>query len=257
MLLLLRGRRRSGRRPRPDAPVEPTGVAVIAVDAARRKQHHHLRRRQRHAVPRRRRCRSGRVRRRRRGLPLPRGQPRNGGGRGPRGARRRRHRPAEPLAVRGDQPGAGGTGGRPAGQRPRGVAVPWFRGDRFRARAGRRDAGCRSGRRRLGPDPRTLRRARAAAGPGHPWRRTVQWSWTRRRPGRRSRGFAPTTVKAVDTTGAGDAFTGAVAARLAAGDPLAAAAAFASVAAALAATRKGTQAAYPGTADVERLLAGA
>ena len=67
--------------------------------------------------------------------------------------------------------------------------------------------------------------------------------------------IAPTAVKAVDTTGAGDAFTGAVAARLAAGDPLAAAAAFASVAAALAATRKGTQAAYPGTADVERLLA--
>lgn len=67
--------------------------------------------------------------------------------------------------------------------------------------------------------------------------------------------IAPTVVKAVDTTGAGDAFTGAVAARLAAGDPLAAAAAFASVAAALAATRKGTQAAYPGTADVERLLA--
>jgi ribokinase len=66
--------------------------------------------------------------------------------------------------------------------------------------------------------------------------------------------IAPTAVKAVDTTGAGDAFTGAVAARLAAGDPLAAAAAFASVAAALAATRKGTQAAYPGTADVERLL---
>ncbi|MDR7158314.1 ribokinase [Arthrobacter sp. BE255] len=67
--------------------------------------------------------------------------------------------------------------------------------------------------------------------------------------------IAPTPVKAVDTTGAGDAFTGAVAARLAAGDPLAAAAAFASVAAALAATRKGTQAAYPGPADVERLLA--
>jgi ribokinase len=67
--------------------------------------------------------------------------------------------------------------------------------------------------------------------------------------------IAPTVVKAVDTTGAGDAFTGAVAARLAAGDPLAAAAAFASVAAALAATRKGTQAAYPGMADVDRLLA--
>jgi ribokinase len=42
--------------------------------------------------------------------------------------------------------------------------------------------------------------------------------------------------------------------RLAAGDALADAAAFASVAAALATTRKGTQAAYPDTADVERRL---
>ncbi len=66
---------------------------------------------------------------------------------------------------------------------------------------------------------------------------------------------APVKVKAVDTTGAGDAFTGAVAARLAAGAPLADAAAFASIAAALATTRKGTQAAYPEVADVERLLA--
>ncbi|KRE91191.1 ribokinase [Arthrobacter sp. Soil764] len=64
----------------------------------------------------------------------------------------------------------------------------------------------------------------------------------------------PTQVHAVDTTGAGDAFTGAVAVRLAAGDALADAAAFASVAAALATTRKGTQAAYPDTADVERRL---
>ncbi|MGN7150532.1 ribokinase [Arthrobacter sp. SAFR-179] len=64
----------------------------------------------------------------------------------------------------------------------------------------------------------------------------------------------PTEVHAVDTTGAGDAFTGAVAVRLAAGDALADAAAFASVAAALATTRKGTQAAYPDTADVERRL---
>jgi ribokinase len=64
----------------------------------------------------------------------------------------------------------------------------------------------------------------------------------------------PTTVTAVDTTGAGDAFTGAVAVRLAAGDALAGAAAFASVAAALATTRKGTQAAYPAAADVARLL---
>ena len=66
--------------------------------------------------------------------------------------------------------------------------------------------------------------------------------------------IAPTKVKAVDTTGAGDASTGAVAVRLAAGDALADAAAFASVAAALATTRKGTQAAYPGTSDVARLL---
>lgn len=65
----------------------------------------------------------------------------------------------------------------------------------------------------------------------------------------------PTRVDAKDTTGAGDAFTGAVAARLAAGDSLPAAAAFASVAAALAATRKGTQTAYPKAADVEGLLA--
>ncbi|MBP1233635.1 ribokinase [Arthrobacter sp. PvP102] len=67
--------------------------------------------------------------------------------------------------------------------------------------------------------------------------------------------IAPVTVHAVDTTGAGDAFTGAVAARLAAGEPLAEAAAFASVAAALAATRKGTQAAYAGVADVDRMRA--
>jgi ribokinase len=67
--------------------------------------------------------------------------------------------------------------------------------------------------------------------------------------------IAPVKVHAVDTTGAGDAFTGAVAARLAAGEPLAEAAAFASVAAALAATRKGTQAAYAGVADVERMQA--
>ncbi|XAS71758.1 ribokinase [Micrococcaceae bacterium Sec5.1] len=65
--------------------------------------------------------------------------------------------------------------------------------------------------------------------------------------------IAPTRVSAVDTTGAGDAFTGAVAARLAAGDSLADAASFASVAAALAATKKGTQAAYPTIAQVEQL----
>ncbi|ALE04282.1 carbohydrate kinase (plasmid) [Arthrobacter sp. ERGS1:01] len=66
--------------------------------------------------------------------------------------------------------------------------------------------------------------------------------------------IAPTVVTAVDTTGAGDAFTGAVAARLAAGDSLVAAARFASVAAALAATRKGTQTAYPSADEVAAKL---
>ena len=62
--------------------------------------------------------------------------------------------------------------------------------------------------------------------------------------------IAPTVVDAVDTTGAGDAFTGGVAARLAAGDTLVEAAHYASVAAALAATKKGTQTAYPTVAEV-------
>ncbi|WP_125611788.1 ribokinase [Specibacter cremeus] len=66
---------------------------------------------------------------------------------------------------------------------------------------------------------------------------------------------APTTVAAVDTTGAGDAFTGAVAARLAAGDALVDAARYASVAAALATTKCGTQAAYPTAEEVEDALA--
>ncbi|MGL3807700.1 ribokinase [Paeniglutamicibacter sp. R2-26] len=66
--------------------------------------------------------------------------------------------------------------------------------------------------------------------------------------------IAPTTVDAIDTTGAGDAFTGALAARLAAGDSLYTAAAFASVSAALATTRKGTQAAYPDEASVNAVL---
>ncbi len=66
--------------------------------------------------------------------------------------------------------------------------------------------------------------------------------------------IAPTVVDAVDTTGAGDAFTGGVAARLAAGDSLVAAARYASVAAAMAATKKGTQTAYPTVAEVAAKL---
>jgi ribokinase len=71
--------------------------------------------------------------------------------------------------------------------------------------------------------------------------------------GNRITRIAPTKVIAVDTTGAGDAFTGSLAARLAAGEALAEAAAFASVAAALATTKKGTQAAYPRLEEVARL----
>lgn len=69
--------------------------------------------------------------------------------------------------------------------------------------------------------------------------------------------IAPTKVDAVDTTGAGDAFTGAVAARLAAGDSLVDAARQASVAAALATTKRGTQAAYPHLEDVTALISAA
>ncbi|WP_165314263.1 ribokinase [Agromyces protaetiae] len=52
-------------------------------------------------------------------------------------------------------------------------------------------------------------------------------------------------VTALDTTGCGDAFTGALAARLAAGDELSAAVGFATSYAALVATRRGAQASYP------------
>jgi ribokinase len=58
-------------------------------------------------------------------------------------------------------------------------------------------------------------------------------------------------IKPVDTTGAGDAFTGAVAARLAAGAPLAEAARFAARAAAWSATRPGAQPSYATLAQLE------
>lgn len=66
--------------------------------------------------------------------------------------------------------------------------------------------------------------------------------------------IAPTKVDVVDTTGAGDAFTGAVAARLAAGDSLVDAARQASVASALATTKRGAQVAYPHLEDVMALI---
>ncbi len=66
--------------------------------------------------------------------------------------------------------------------------------------------------------------------------------------------IAATSVSPVDTTGAGDCFTGALAARLANGDDVSTAAAFASVAAALATTAKGTQVAYPNQDQVQTLM---
>lgn len=60
-------------------------------------------------------------------------------------------------------------------------------------------------------------------------------------------------VAAVDTTGAGDAFTGALAWRLAAGEPLTKAAAFAARVGAAAVRRPGAQDSYPTLAEVEEL----
>ena len=61
-------------------------------------------------------------------------------------------------------------------------------------------------------------------------------------------------VEAVDTTGCGDAFMGAVALRLAAGDTLVEAARFAAGVGAYAATGAGAQASYPTTAQLEAFL---
>jgi ribokinase len=57
-------------------------------------------------------------------------------------------------------------------------------------------------------------------------------------------------VRAVDTTGAGDAFTGALAARLAEGEELATAVRFAVRVATTSVTRPGAQPSYPATEDV-------
>lgn len=57
-------------------------------------------------------------------------------------------------------------------------------------------------------------------------------------------------VEAVDTTGCGDAFTGALATRLAAGASLVDAARFAAQVGAVAATRRGAQSSYPTLAEV-------
>lgn len=60
-------------------------------------------------------------------------------------------------------------------------------------------------------------------------------------------------VKAVDTTGAGDAFTAALAWRLGLGEQLAEAAAFAVRVGAAAVTRQGAQESYPSAEEVSAL----
>jgi ribokinase len=62
------------------------------------------------------------------------------------------------------------------------------------------------------------------------------------------------SVSVVDTTAAGDAFNGALAAVLGGGDTLGAALRFANAAAALACTRRGAQPSLPTRAEVDRLL---
>jgi ribokinase len=61
----------------------------------------------------------------------------------------------------------------------------------------------------------------------------------------------------VDTTGAGDAFTAALAWRLGTGESLAAAAAYAARVGAAAVTKAGAQESYPTAAEAEALGAGA
>ncbi|MFS4091196.1 ribokinase [Streptomyces sp. AF1A] len=65
--------------------------------------------------------------------------------------------------------------------------------------------------------------------------------------------IAPVTVDVVDTTGAGDAFTAALAVRLGAGARLEAAAAHAARVGALAVTRRGAQDSYPTAEEVDAL----
>lgn len=64
----------------------------------------------------------------------------------------------------------------------------------------------------------------------------------------------PFLVTPVDTTAAGDSFCGALCARLAAGDPLAAALRFAAAAGALCTTRRGAVPSIPHHAEIDRLL---
>ncbi|MBU6315255.1 MAG: ribokinase [Acidobacteria bacterium] len=66
---------------------------------------------------------------------------------------------------------------------------------------------------------------------------------------------APFAVEAIDATGAGDTYSGALCARLAMGEPLATAARYASAASAISTTRPGAVPSIPLDAEVQTLLA--
>ena len=68
--------------------------------------------------------------------------------------------------------------------------------------------------------------------------------------------FPAFPVEAVDTTGAGDAFNGALAVDLASGTSAEEAVPFANAAGALAATRRGAQESFPDRSRIEALLSG-
>lgn len=71
--------------------------------------------------------------------------------------------------------------------------------------------------------------------------------------GESSRHFPAPEVEAIDTTGAGDAFMGALAVKLAEGTPLEEAVPYAVLAGAVAVTREGAQGSLPAPEDIEKL----
>lgn len=72
--------------------------------------------------------------------------------------------------------------------------------------------------------------------------------------GSSSQWIEPFKIEPVDTTAAGDAFAGALAVRLAEGQPLSASARFAAAAGAIAATRLGAQPAMPSRLEIDQLI---
>ena len=69
-----------------------------------------------------------------------------------------------------------------------------------------------------------------------------------------TRVFSGHDVRAVDTTGAGDTFNGALASALSAGDPIEVALGLANAAAAISVTKAGAQSSIPNRNDVEAFM---